>query len=429
MNIFLSHASEQRAEADRLALALQARGHDVFLDTDDLPAGGDYQTRIQAAIDACDLFCFLISPDSVRQGRFTLSEIGFARRRWPNPAGRVLPIMLTKVPMDAVPPYLRAVSILEPQGDFVADSLVAIESLRPREWWRAPGVLATAGIALVVLLAALGFYASRRSAGDVEGASSSATPATSPSATDSATSAPAAPVAPPSSSPEADSGGFRMPVADQLQSAIKSYAAYLNGIGFSGLNDRVTVYLYSKDLPLPPEVSSDSESVNAFYMQGNLYIHLSIAKDQSVLLREYTHHALALSAGGDLDVDQAADVESGMADYLPASFLGTPFIGAGIGRTLGLNTEFVRRLDNRRAYGAVADEPHERGAVWGAALWMCRQDVGQAVIDKAAVAAWRSTMNPKGPRIAAAFGKALMSEPDPAGSCLTQQIRRRNLPR
>ena len=68
MRLFLSHASEQRPDADRLAIALRARGHTVFLDSDDLPAGGDYQSRIEQAIASCDLFCFLISPQSVAPG-------------------------------------------------------------------------------------------------------------------------------------------------------------------------------------------------------------------------------------------------------------------------------------------------------------------------------------------------------------------------
>jgi hypothetical protein len=110
MKIFLSHASEQHSEADRLAIALRARGHKVFLDRDDLPPAGDYQLRIQRAINECDLFCFLISPQAIAAGRFTLSELGFARRRWPNPVGRVLPVVVQKVPIETVPAYTYCMS-------------------------------------------------------------------------------------------------------------------------------------------------------------------------------------------------------------------------------------------------------------------------------------------------------------------------------
>jgi TIR domain-containing protein len=131
MRIFLSHASEEHADADRLAIALRTRQHKVFLDSNDLPPAGDYQSRIERAIKECNLFCFLISSSSISSGRFTMSELALARRRWPDPAGRVLPIMIHDVPISSVPPYLRHVSILKPQGDLVADALRAIQELQP----------------------------------------------------------------------------------------------------------------------------------------------------------------------------------------------------------------------------------------------------------------------------------------------------------
>ena len=96
---------------------------------------------------------------------------------------------------------------------------------------------------------------------------------------------------------------------------------------------------------------------------------------------------------------------------------------------MGLDTDYVRRLDNELTIGTVSKEMHDRGAVWGGALWACRQDVGQAIIDKAAATAWLATMDAKGPRTAVAFGKALAVTPGAAGKCLTQQLRRRGLPR
>lgn len=425
MNIFLSHASEQRAEADRLTLALQARGHDVFLDTDDLPAGSDYQSRIQTAIDRCDIFCFLISPDSVRQGRFTLSEIGFARRRFPNPVGRVLPIMVAKVPMDAVPPYLRAVSILEPQGDFVADSLVALESLRPREWWRTPKALAGAALAVVVVLAVGGFLLFRPVPDVIDGPADTEAAGRQTRGTAGET---AGPSDTKGGAPSGVEGAVRMPMATELEAATRQFSTYLKGLGFTGTDEGVTVYLYSKDLPLPAGISADSQTINGFYTDGRLFLHTALMNDRSVLFRGYTHHALELSAGGTMPMDTAAGVESGLADYFPVSFLNTPLFGAGVGRVMGLDTDYVRRLDNTLTIGTVSKEMHDRGEVWGGALWACRQDVGQATIDKAAADAWLSTMNPKAPRTAAAFGRKLSGAPGSAGQCLTQQLRRRGLP-
>jgi hypothetical protein len=155
MRIFVSHASEERSEADRLAIALRARGHHVFLDSDDLPPGGDYQSRIERALAKCDLFCFFISTHSIAPKRFTLSEVNIARRRWPNPIGRVLPVMVERVPLDSIPSYLRSVSILESQGDLVADVLNGIDAMRPKALWRSPVTWAGGAIGFVGLLVAL----------------------------------------------------------------------------------------------------------------------------------------------------------------------------------------------------------------------------------------------------------------------------------
>ena len=72
MDIFLSYASEQRASAEEIALALREEGHTVFFDRTELPEGfqtsefllehgyidrivrrGDLKSEIARAIDYC----------------------------------------------------------------------------------------------------------------------------------------------------------------------------------------------------------------------------------------------------------------------------------------------------------------------------------------------------------------------------------------
>ena len=48
--------------AERLALSLRGDGYTVFFDQSDIGAGEEYDSRIRKAIEACDLFVFLISP-------------------------------------------------------------------------------------------------------------------------------------------------------------------------------------------------------------------------------------------------------------------------------------------------------------------------------------------------------------------------------
>jgi hypothetical protein len=58
MQIFLSYAREQRAIAEPIAFALRARGHEVFLDRDTLPAGRSFEESIEKAIRQSDLLVF-----------------------------------------------------------------------------------------------------------------------------------------------------------------------------------------------------------------------------------------------------------------------------------------------------------------------------------------------------------------------------------
>ena len=404
MRLFLSHASEQRPDADRLAIALRARGHTVFLDSDDLPAGGDYQSRIEQAIASCDLFCFLISPQSVAPRRFTLSELSIARRRWPNPAGHVLPIMVDKVPIDDVPAYLRAVSILQPEGDMVAEALPCVEALRPKRSWPAWTPWA-AGAAVIVLAGLMATYVVRqRRAAAVPASTASASPTATPES----------------------AGGLQIPALDKVRGTLVRFVAYMKSIGFTQADENVTVYLYSKESPLPGDLRNQSDTVNAFYYDHAVYVHWSMSADMSVFLREYTHHVL-LDAAADGPIGAAAS-ESALADYFPASFLGSSLIGEGLGPLFNLRTSYIRRLDNSLTYTSVDDEAHARGEVWAAALWTCRQELGQATVDTIPVKAWlsvaRTTTNLEG-----AFGKALIAAAGPSASCLSRAMDARKLPR
>jgi hypothetical protein len=134
MKIFLSHASEDKAAAESIAFSLRSRGYKVFLDRDDLPPGTSYDQRIERAVGDSDVFIFLISPDSVAKGRYSLTELTFARRKWKDPNGHVLPVISRETPLAEVPPYLKAVSILEPVGNIPAETGAAVDNMRRASW-------------------------------------------------------------------------------------------------------------------------------------------------------------------------------------------------------------------------------------------------------------------------------------------------------
>ena len=160
MKIFVSYSSARRELALRLKLALEAEGHDVFFDRDDLNAGEAYHEAIRSGIESADRAIFLVSPESVAAGSYTLAELGHLERRWPRPAGYVLPVVVATTPKSAIPPYLLAVTLLEPRGEPVAETLAALATMdtpghgKLRRW-------ALAGVA-TALLFALGGYAYRQ---------------------------------------------------------------------------------------------------------------------------------------------------------------------------------------------------------------------------------------------------------------------------
>ena len=106
------------------------------------PPAESFDQKIERAVKRSDVFAFLISPDSVAQGRYTLTELSFARRKWPNPSGRVLPVMIRKTSPEQIPPYLKAVTILEPRGNIAAETSAAVDNMkvgrRPNPWLVGP---------------------------------------------------------------------------------------------------------------------------------------------------------------------------------------------------------------------------------------------------------------------------------------------------
>lgn len=130
MKVFLSYPSDSRDVAEQVYLALAASGHKVFFDRDKLTAGDDYHNRIRAALEDSDALVFLVSSKSVAAGSYALTELKFARQKWPDPHRRVLPVMIEPVNYAQIPNYLRAVTILEPEGNVAAEVLAALEEWR-----------------------------------------------------------------------------------------------------------------------------------------------------------------------------------------------------------------------------------------------------------------------------------------------------------
>lgn len=130
MRIFICHASEQRVLAEQIALRLRGDGHRVFQSGTSLQTGEEYDRAIRSAIERSRLFVFLISPQAVSPGRYTLTELGIAQAHWEHPGGRVLPVMAVETSLACVPEYLKAVTILNPSGLPAPDVAHSVERMR-----------------------------------------------------------------------------------------------------------------------------------------------------------------------------------------------------------------------------------------------------------------------------------------------------------
>ena len=138
MRLYIAYASEDLSTAEQVHLALLGDNHQVFFDRGSLQAGDNFDRRFRDAIDATDMMIFLVSSSSLQPGCYALTELDYARRRWPHPQDHLLPVIVRPVELSTVPAYLRAVTILEPRGSIAAEvaQAVRVERVRFAEHFR-----------------------------------------------------------------------------------------------------------------------------------------------------------------------------------------------------------------------------------------------------------------------------------------------------
>ena len=167
MRIFLSYSSNDREWVEPVALALNGRGHDVFFDREDLPPGEEYDERIRRAIQKSHLFISFVSPDSVERGSYARAELEIARKNWPHPKGRMLPVVLRETAFDQMPAYLSAVTVLKPQGNVTAEVADEVERIVRGRRRRIVLYGIAGGVALTVI--GVGFFLHRQASPGITG--------------------------------------------------------------------------------------------------------------------------------------------------------------------------------------------------------------------------------------------------------------------
>ena len=165
-------------------------------------------------------------------------------------------------------------------------------------------------------------------------------------------------------------------VQGELQKMLEKYIAYLDTIGFPS------------DLPEVKIKIDKLDSPNAFYFENSIVIDSRISGDAFAALREYSNHVMMSKSVEPWEGDFAA-IQSGLADYFPASFLNTPNVGELVAKVLKTGKPYIRCLDNKRRFRRDPQAaPHHMGEIWGGAFWEMRVQLNRDVIDPILVKAW-----------------------------------------
>ncbi len=83
--VFISYSSEDRPFTLRLAEDLQRKGQEIWLDQWKITGRRPYWDEVQAGIEGCSHFIFVISPDSIVQGSGARRELYHAAGLKPMP--------------------------------------------------------------------------------------------------------------------------------------------------------------------------------------------------------------------------------------------------------------------------------------------------------------------------------------------------------
>lgn len=120
MKLFISYANEDKKLAARVTAALEAEGHEPFFADRELSQHDAFNPVLRDHIDGSDGFVFLISPASVKSGKYTLNELEQAVRKWRPPTGHIFSFFARRTASRTLPALLPQTTIETTEGDLPA---------------------------------------------------------------------------------------------------------------------------------------------------------------------------------------------------------------------------------------------------------------------------------------------------------------------
>ena len=113
--VFLSHASQDRALAERIGETLRVHGVTTFQGPEHILGAQQWQDEILLALQRCDWFVVLLSPDAV-QSMWVRREVAYAlnRREFEN---RIVPLLGRSCDLGPLG-WLTLIQMIDFQADF-----------------------------------------------------------------------------------------------------------------------------------------------------------------------------------------------------------------------------------------------------------------------------------------------------------------------
>jgi hypothetical protein len=114
--LFLSHATPDRAFADRLVSVLRGHGVPVWYSVTNLVGAQEWLREIGRALDRCDWFAVVLSPSALKS-KWVDRELGFALNddRYNR---RIVPILYQDCAIKSFSWVLPSLQIVDFRGDF-----------------------------------------------------------------------------------------------------------------------------------------------------------------------------------------------------------------------------------------------------------------------------------------------------------------------
>jgi hypothetical protein len=156
----------------------------------------------------------------------------------------------------------------------------------------------------------------------------------------------------------------------ELQERFDKFQAFVVGLGYTPGEREIKV-----------AIADDAPS--AYYKDNTIYVPKGWVNDSQVIYREYLHHVLYSKVGLEKVGPQRSVLESGVADYLVASYSGSARLYA-ISLGTPVNLEATTTIRPARGH----EDRFPVGQSWAALFWQIRQTIGRGPTDRAVAGAW-----------------------------------------